>query len=83
MKYRVIWLPIAKAQFREIWTRSKNRADVKRAAIAFEKELSNDPHNAGESRFSIFRIISDSPLFANYTVDDRTNTVYILSVRGK
>lgn len=70
MKYRVLWLPDAEAEFTRIWMESLERDEITRAAQEIDTALRRDPRSCGESREGRRRIFFATPLAVTFVLEN-------------
>jgi plasmid stabilization system protein ParE len=80
MRFTVIWRPDALDELANAWTEAANRNAVTEASERIDQLLTNDPMDAGESRFGKNRIVFEPPLAVIFRVNEGDRMVFVLSV---
>ena len=77
MKWTVIYQPNAADELAAIWLAAANRQTVTDAANLIDRQLGQDPLNAGESRGGISRVVCEAPLAIFFDVNEQDRTVSV------
>jgi plasmid stabilization system protein ParE len=80
MKYTVTWKPEAERQLATIWSQTKDRNAVSKAAHDIDKMLGTNPEGVGESREDGFRILFERPLGVMFAISSDDRTVLVVAV---
>lgn len=80
MKYTVTWKPEADRRLATIWSKTKDRNAVSKAAHDIDKMLGMNPEGVGESREEGFRILFERPLGVEFVISPDDRTVRVVAV---
>lgn len=84
MSYRVIWTRAEQALATTLhlaWETGAETQPILDAAATIFRLLTDDPHNAGESRSDGERVVIESPLTVVYEVFEAHNIVMVYRLR--
>jgi len=77
MNFNVFWREIASIEMFTQLVRSLDKRGLMESAEGIEQFLAANPHEAGEGRDGILRLLYLRPLCVLYSVDDEEQTVWI------
>ncbi len=80
MHYTVTWRPSALNHLAELWMASSNRHAITRASHQIDQSLRSNPHEVGEARLGVTRILFQGPLGAYFDVSDDDRLVNVWAV---
>jgi plasmid stabilization system protein ParE len=80
MKYTVTWKPEAERHLATIWSQTKDRNAVSKAAHVIDKMLGVNPEEVGESREEGFRVLFERPLGVMFAISPDDRTVLVVTV---
>jgi plasmid stabilization system protein ParE len=80
MNYTVTWKPEAERRLATIWSQTKDRNAVTRAAHIIDKMLGANPEDVGESRQEGFRVFFEEPLGVMFTISPDDRMVLVVAV---
>ena len=80
MKWTVSYQPYAADELAAVWLDAADRQAVTDAANLIERELGNDPLNAGESRGGNSRVLCEAPLAVFFDVSEQDRAVTVWGV---
>jgi plasmid stabilization system protein ParE len=80
MKYTVTWKPEAERHLATIWSQTKDRNAMSKAAHVIDKMLGTNPEEVGESREEGFRVLFERPLGVMFAISPDDRTVLVVTV---
>ena len=80
MKFTVVWQPAALNKLADLWVQADDQVAVAQAANTIDKQLTQQPQTAGESRQGDLRILICPPLAVYFTVSMQDYLVSVIAV---
>lgn len=78
--YEVRWKRTALNRVTELWLDAPDRTEVTSAVAEIDRLLASHPHDAGESRSELIRVLFVPPLGVFFEIDEPKHVVQVLRV---